>query len=206
MAEAEGEAGDAMSADGEMASAETGAEGSTGQDTEMAEAGGEAEGTGDTAEAAMAEASQTEMQDALVNGPDVSVEGYNTATLETLRADRLMDQSIFGINGSQIGDVGDIVLTDDGEIGSIVVETGGFPRPGRREVAVRLRDMTILQSTDADDIRVYTSLSEQDLEEMQEANQPKSGPLRTNGKWAARPGAPFFRSPSGSRTGRSSAR
>jgi len=109
-------------------------------------------------------------QDAFANGPDVSLAGYNTATLETLRADRLTDQSIFGLDGSQIGGVGDIVLTDEGEIRSLVVEIGGFLGLGRKQVAVPLSDVTILQSTETDDIRVYTSYDEQDLEAMEDIN------------------------------------
>jgi sporulation protein YlmC with PRC-barrel domain len=54
--------------------------------------------------------------------PAVSAE----AVYKGFRADALIGQDVYGLNGNQIGEVQEILVNKDGQITSIVVEGGGF--------------------------------------------------------------------------------
>ena len=132
---------------------------------EMAEAGDEAEAMAEDAGEEVAE----ETGSAAPGGPAIERDGYMMADFTTIQADTLLDRGIFGVNDERIGDIGDIALSQDGAIEAVIVEVGGFLGIGEKDVALPFDEITILQSEDGSDIRVYVDYTEDELENMQEA-------------------------------------
>ena len=104
--------------------------------------------------------------------PEVEYEGYErfpVAEYNTLTADKLDDANVYGLNGEEIGEIDEIILTADGQIDRVVLEVGGFLGIGEREVAVPFDRMTILRRTGvADDFRIYIDSTQERLEALPE--------------------------------------
>lgn len=104
--------------------------------------------------------------------PEVEYEGYErfpVAEYNTLTADKLDDANVYGINGEEIGEIDELILTAEGQIDRVVLEVGGFLGIGEREVAVPFDRMTILRRTGvADDFRIYMDSTAERLEALPE--------------------------------------
>ncbi|MGB2200733.1 MAG: PRC-barrel domain-containing protein [Pseudooceanicola atlanticus] len=137
MAEAADEATDA-DAENMAASEETG-EPMMGED--MAEADAEAEGD--------------------MNGENFSAAGDAVLTAENLDGARVYDA-----NDKWIGEVSDLVVTEEGEITDAIVDVGGFLGLGEKPVALKLSDLKIMQQDGGNELRIYTAMIESDLKEM----------------------------------------
>ncbi|MBS1303891.1 PRC-barrel domain-containing protein [Loktanella sp. SALINAS62] len=116
-----------------------------------------------TDEAAMAtDGMSDEMQS---NGPDVQMEGFTRATMDMMTAEMLENAPLYGINGDQIGEVGQVLLGDNAQVDSLVLRVGGFLGLGEHAVAVPMDRLTIL-SDENNSIRVYIDENQDRLEDM----------------------------------------
>lgn len=91
----------------------------------------------------------------------------NTIMLDVanVSADKLIGSSIEGANGSDLGDVGDVILAaDEKTIDSVIVDVGGFLGLGTKPVAVKMSDLQIMQNQD-EELIIKTSLTQQQLEQ-----------------------------------------
>jgi sporulation protein YlmC with PRC-barrel domain len=93
-------------------------------------------------------------------------EGYVTAEEVDLTAERLTGAEVYDANEERIGDVSEIVLTDDGQVRSVVVDVGGFLGIGAKPVELELDSLDILRGEGMNDLRVYVSMTEAELEAM----------------------------------------
>lgn len=163
----------------EMEKAETEVEGEVKEaeaevETEMKEAEAAVEGEMKEAEAE-AEVVSTEI-DAEVNTLDndgvgygaglVEREGYANAPLEELTSENLTGAPAYDSNDERIGEVSELILTDNGEVKSVIVDVGGFLGLGEKPVELELSQIDILRTDEGDDIRVYISMTEEELEAM----------------------------------------
>lgn len=107
-----------------------------------------------------------------LTAPEVTYEGYErfpVAEYNTLTADKLDDANVYGINGEEVGEIDELILTADGKIDRVVLEVGGFLGIGEREVAIPFDRMTILRRTGvADDFRIYVDSTQERLEALPE--------------------------------------
>jgi sporulation protein YlmC with PRC-barrel domain len=71
-------------------------------------------------------------------------------TLETgdFRASKLIGMTVRNAAGESIGDINEIVLQKDGEVGAVIIGVGGFLGLGEREVAIPFSQLKM--ETDAD--------------------------------------------------------
>ena len=136
-----------------------------------------------TAGAASAE---THMQSFETTSGVLSAESYQTA----LRAENLIGQDLYSIgteydeatwidpNGygefdtewEEIGEIEDIVISRDGSLIGLVVETGGWLDIGDEEVIVDFKDVRIVGDYGIDNYEVVTRMSQEMLEQMPEAD------------------------------------
>ena len=148
--------GDAAMADTTEADADAAA------DTEMA----------DTTEADADAAADTEMADgaaAPVGGaPMIERDGYMAADLEALTTEDLTGARIYGINDEDIGEVGELLLSEDGMITDVIVDIGGFLGIGEKSVSIGMDQLTILRQDGGDDVRVYVDSTQEALEALPE--------------------------------------
>ncbi|MEQ9123827.1 MAG: PRC-barrel domain-containing protein [Alphaproteobacteria bacterium] len=82
--------------------------------------------------------------------PIVSLASWNAAPLaaSTWRAEALMGEDVYGRSGEEVGEVEDILMTEDGAISAIVVEGGGVLDIGDRHVRVAWDDVSLRQGDD----------------------------------------------------------
>ena len=148
-------------ADTEMADT-TEADADAAADTEMA----------DTTEADADAAADTEVADgaaAPVGGaPMIERDGYMAADLEALTTEDLTGARIYGINDEDIGEVGELLLSEDGMITDVIVDIGGFLGIGEKSVSIGMDQLTILRQDGGDDVRVYVDSTQEALEALPE--------------------------------------
>ena len=103
-----------------------------------------------------------------LGGPDVEREGYSRAQVGDFEVETLTGSNLYGVNDEDIGEIGNLVLSSDGQIDGVIVEMGGFLGLGEREVQVPYDRLSVLRS-DSGDLRVYIDATQEELEAMPEA-------------------------------------
>ena len=96
--------------------------------------------------------------------PDVQREGYLAVEARELTADRLKSANLYSVNDEDIGEIGELILTQDGEIESVVLDIGGFIGLGEHHFAVSFDEIQIIRDEDWGDVRVYIDASKEELE------------------------------------------
>lgn len=94
--------------------------------------------------------------------------GYSTAMVDDLTAEDLTGARVYGINDEDIGEIGELLLTDDGKMDRAVIDVGGFLGIGERPVAVTFDELQIVRADDGGAVRVYIDSSEEALEQQPE--------------------------------------
>jgi hypothetical protein len=115
-----------------------------------------------TADTATADANTTDATAPAAAG--TQRDGYSTMTQTDLTADMLKGATAYDANDANIGEVGDLVLSADGTVESVVIDVGGFLGMGEKPVALPLNQVEILRQTDGNDVRVYVSMTKEQLE------------------------------------------
>ncbi|MEL7302259.1 MAG: PRC-barrel domain-containing protein [Pseudomonadota bacterium] len=82
-----------------------------------------------------------------------------------LRASNIMGASIMNGQDESIGDVNDIIVTQDGKIDRIIVGVGGFLGMGERNVALSMDQLNFNTNTDGN-LKVMTQLTKNELKNM----------------------------------------
>lgn len=96
---------------------------------------------------------------------DISREGYLTVEPIELTAENLTGARVYGTNDEDIGEIDELLLSEDGKsINQVVVDVGGFLGIGEHEVAVTMEELHIMRSEDGTDFRVYIDATEEELE------------------------------------------
>lgn len=55
---------------------------------------------------------------------------------------------VYGSGDEDVGEIGELLLTDDGKLDRAVIDVGGFIGIGEKPVAVNLDELTIMQKGD----------------------------------------------------------
>ncbi|SIT08389.1 PRC-barrel domain-containing protein [Roseivivax lentus] len=103
-----------------------------------------------------------------LTAPAVTREGYEAANMEQLTTEMLTGARVYGSEDEGIGEIGELLLTDDGMIDRAVINVGGFLGMGERHVAVTMEELTILQGDG--DLRVYIEATKDALKAQPEYN------------------------------------
>ncbi len=133
---------------------------------------------GGTTETADADATETTDSDTeqmanaderpMLMAPEVEREGYSVAEREQLTTETLTGARVYGANDEDVGEVSELLLTDDGQIDRVVIDVGGFLGIGERPVAVTFDELTILRNEGGDSFRVYIDATQEALEQQPE--------------------------------------
>lgn len=82
---------------------------------------------------------------------------------DKMTAEELVGSNVYGANDADVGEVGDVLLTQDGKIDAYVIDVGGFLGIGAKQVAVGADNLSFL--TDADGNKyLYTTFTKEQLE------------------------------------------
>lgn len=98
--------------------------------------------------------------------PDYLTEADRAA----LTAEDLIGADVHDLNNEDIGDIEDIILTAQGEVGSVIIDVGGFLGIGARTVALAFDDLQISRDEGGltSSFNVWVNLTEEQLENMPE--------------------------------------
>jgi len=104
----------------------------------------------------------------LMSAPEVELDGYMSVQNDDLTAEEMTGTSVYGENDEHVGEVSELVLTDNGKIDRAVIDVGGFLGMGEHSVAVTLDELEIMRADEGGDLRVYIDASEKALKDQPE--------------------------------------
>ncbi len=101
----------------------------------------------------------------LRNPTNIYRAGYIVAEPAELTAERLTGVRVYGANDEDIGEIDELLLSEDGTtVDKVIVDVGGFLGMGEREVAVTMEELHIMRSDDGMDFRAYMDATQEELE------------------------------------------
>lgn len=113
------------------------------------------------------EGMETDKRPLLVK-PAIERDGYASVVREDLTTDDLTGARVYGPGDEDVGEVSELILTEDGKLDRAVIDVGGFLGMGERPVAVTLDELEIVRADDGGDLRVYIDSTEEALEQQPE--------------------------------------
>ncbi|WP_299849030.1 EamA family transporter [uncultured Roseovarius sp.] len=99
---------------------------------------------------------------------DATMDGYAMVDAKKMTAEELDGVAVYDTTQEWIGEVSKIVLSDSGEIQTVVVDVGGFLGIGEKPVGLDFEKIKVLRGEDGGDLRVHVKSSKEELESMQE--------------------------------------
>ena len=80
-----------------------------------------------------------------------------------IRAEELVGTTVYGANDANVGEIGDVLVTQDGKADAVIIDVGGFLGMGEKEVAVGMDKLAFM--TDANGNKyLYTTFTKEQLE------------------------------------------
>lgn len=83
--------------------------------------------------------------------------------IDQIRADDFIGTTIYGADDAKVGEVGDVVLSQDGKVDAVLVDVGGFLGIGAKEVALGMDNLHFMTDENGK-LYLYTSLTKDALE------------------------------------------
>jgi len=87
-----------------------------------------------------------------------------------ISADNLVGTTVYGANDETVGEINDVVLSDDGKVDAIIIDVGGFLGVGEKPVAVAMENLTFMADNDGDQY-LYTQFTKEQLEAQPEYDE-----------------------------------
>lgn len=94
----------------------------------------------------------------------VNRDGWTATQQGEMSAENLLGTSVYGANDEDLGEIGDVILTADGEIEAYVVDVGGFLGLGEKPVALDANELQIMRNGDGEH-RIFTQFTQEQLEQ-----------------------------------------
>lgn len=80
-----------------------------------------------------------------------------------ISADNLVGTTVYGAEDANVGEIGDVVLSPDGNVDAVIIDVGGFLGIGSKQVAVGMDNLSFM--TDQDGTKyLYTQFTKEQLE------------------------------------------
>jgi hypothetical protein len=101
-----------------------------------------------------------------------SFQGDSTARMEnqngvTITSDELVGATVYSRDNESIGDVGEVLFADNGDVDAVVIDVGGFLGMGEKPVAVAFSALDIRTSGQGE-LVVRTDLTEQEFDSVEQ--------------------------------------
>lgn len=91
-------------------------------------------------------------------------DGKTLVDQSTLSAEDLIGTRVYGSNDSDLGEIGDVILSTNGQIEAYIIDVGGFLGLGEKPVALDAKQLDILVAANGD-MEIHTPYTEQQLKE-----------------------------------------
>ena len=82
---------------------------------------------------------------------------------DQIRAEELIGTTVYGVGDDHIGEIGDVVLSQDGNVDAIIVDVGGFLGIGEKEVAIGMDNLEFMSDGEGNRY-LYTAFTQEELE------------------------------------------
>lgn len=134
------------------------------------------------------EQDQTAMNEESEDSDMVKRDEMKQVDVSEISADELLGKRVYSETNEDIGEVADVILTDEGSIKTFVVDVGGFLGIDEKQVAISAENIDFRADED-NNVWVYTPFTAEELEQQAEyteegyQNDPESVTM------TARPGA-----------------
>lgn len=89
---------------------------------------------------------------------------------DQIRAEELTGTAVYGSNDERIGEIGDVILTPEGDVDAVIVDVGGFLGIGEKEVAIGMDNLTFM-TDEGGDYYLFTEFTQEQLEAAPEFNE-----------------------------------
>lgn len=89
---------------------------------------------------------------------------------DQISAENLNGATVYGANEENIGEIGDVILSPEGEVDAVIVDVGGFLGVGSKEVAVGMDNLTFM-TDEGGDLYLYTEFTQEELEAQPEYDE-----------------------------------
>jgi hypothetical protein len=80
-----------------------------------------------------------------------------------IRSEDLVGTTVYGMNDANVGEIGDVVLTQDGKVDAVIIDVGGFLGIGEKEVAVGMDNLMFMKDPDGENY-LYTTFTKEQLD------------------------------------------
>ncbi|MDP3898296.1 MAG: PRC-barrel domain-containing protein [Mesorhizobium sp.] len=80
-----------------------------------------------------------------------------------IRSEEFVGTTVYGANDENLGEIGDVVLSQDGKVEAVLIDVGGFLGVGEKEVAVGMENLSFLADEDGDKY-LYTAFTKEQLD------------------------------------------
>lgn len=103
------------------------------------------------------------------SGTDQTITGaIDRSTLQQaqpdqIRSEELTGTAVYGTDDQKIGEIGDVVLTPEGDVDALIVDVGGFLGVGEKEVAIGMDNLAFMTDEDGD-YYLFTDFTKEELE------------------------------------------
>lgn len=80
-----------------------------------------------------------------------------------IRSEELVGTTVYGADDANIGEIGDVVMSQDGKVDAIILDVGGFLGVGEKEVAVGMDNLSFMTDKDGNKY-LYTTFTKEQLD------------------------------------------
>lgn len=95
---------------------------------------------------------------------------YAIVDVSTMGTDELIGANVYSYDNDSVGEIGEIILADDGKTDAVIIDVGGFLGLGEKPVAVAFEDLEF-RADENGTLYVYTQFTEEQLESAREYNE-----------------------------------
>ena len=101
-------------------------------------------------------------------GGGMSYAGENQQAVEwsNVSTEELLGSRVYSTDDEWVGDLSELILSDDGQIQGAIIDVGGFLGIGEKPVQLSMEQVE-LRGTDAENFRVYVSATQDELDNME---------------------------------------
>ncbi len=85
------------------------------------------------------------------------------ASVDKIRAEEFVGTTVYGANDENVGEIGDVVMTPEGEVDAVIVDVGGFLGMGEKPVALGMDNIRFMTDSGGD-YYLFTRLTKEELE------------------------------------------
>ncbi len=96
-------------------------------------------------------------------GDTIGWDTYTEVPTTEITADELMGTTVYGAGDENIGSIGDVILSEGGEVEAVIIDFGGFLGIGAKPVAVSFAELSFMRD-DTGNLVLRTNLTEAELE------------------------------------------